>query len=69
MSSEKQIAANRANVRRSTGPNTSGRKARLLSNSILPGKKVLDTIPYHRWLGRSGAIYTVEDEHSSSSAD
>src|SRR5262249_23428960 len=33
MSSEKQIAANRANARRSTGPNTSGGKARSRMNS------------------------------------
>src|SRR5262249_1042673 len=33
MSSEKQIAANRANARRSTGPNTSGGKARSRMNA------------------------------------
>jgi hypothetical protein len=33
MSSEKQIAANRANAKRSTGPNTSGGKARSRMNA------------------------------------
>ena len=33
MSTEKQIAANRANAKRSTGPNTSGGKARSRMNA------------------------------------
>jgi hypothetical protein len=31
-----------------------------VSNSPQPGRRVLKTIPYTRWLGRSGSIYLLE---------
>ncbi|MEW6270734.1 MAG: glycosyltransferase family 39 protein [Thermodesulfobacteriota bacterium] len=31
-----------------------------LTNRPLPGWTVLDSVPYERWLGRSGAIYVLE---------
>lgn len=31
-----------------------------ITNEPLPGWRVLDDIPYDRWLGRSGAIYVLE---------
>jgi 4-amino-4-deoxy-L-arabinose transferase-like glycosyltransferase len=47
--------------------NSNGTLRYQISNSIIPGRKVIDVIPYVRWLwlGRSGAIYILEDERKS----
>src|SRR5689334_16398498 len=44
MSSEKQIAANRANAKRSTGPNTSGGKARSRMNAWKHGLRAENVV-------------------------
>jgi hypothetical protein len=33
-----------------------------VSNSPVPGSRVVATVPYVRWLGRSGKIYVVDHE-------
>lgn len=36
-----------------------------ISNSPMPGRKLIATVPYTRWLGRSGHIYVLEHEPSA----
>ena len=37
----------------------------LIANLHVPNRRLVKTIPYHRWLGRSGAIYILERDTRS----